>query len=170
MKDQKTTKKRSSRDYLIPIVLGLTVLFAAFIVYKIASPIMEKNRYQKYINEFLHTVNESKETDEVFLDYEGETYILPDDYVSWLYYMLSNRTLGYSTDADPEPVITVRFPNSSVLIFSETEILVGPRTGKQGLFVRFINEDGKPYQFYTDMYYLRSIEDPIREFVEAEKE
>lgn len=168
MTEKANKSKKTTKDYILPLVIIILVLVLGFCTYFVASPIIEKSRYNKYLDELLSTINDSKGTDEVFLDYEGETYILPDDYVSWLYYMLSNRTLGYSTDVDPEPVITVRFPNSSVLIFSETEILIGPRTGKQGLFVRFINEDGKPYQFYTDMYYLRSIEETIMEFVEAE--
>lgn len=162
---KKPKKSRTSRDFLLPIIIIFVLLLTGIIVYKIASPIVEKTRYQTYLNDLLLTVNDSKGTDEVVFEYDGKTYPLSDDYVGYIYYMLNNISMGLSTNDNPEPVITVRFPDSSELAFSETEILAGSRKGRMGLFASFTNNKGKTYKYYTDLYYLRSFEDIFKEAV-----
>ncbi len=155
--------KKTRKDYMIPlVVIGALVLMVA-IALPIARPIAQKTRFEKFQVDLTESINYSKENGNIIIEKDGRVYSMAPDNASWLYYMLGNIGMGTPVKEGEEPECEIRmtFPDGAEMKLGETEVQNGPRKGRMGIFVYFLNASGEEYRYYSDVTTLKKFREVL---------
>ena len=156
-------RKKQKRDIMIPAVILIAIALAAALIIPIARPIVQKTRFEQYQVDLTKSINYAKDNGNIIISKDGRVYALDDDTAGWMYYMLANIGMGTPAKAseDPEFEIEMEFPDGAVMKLGEAEVKRGPRKGRMGIYVYFMNSDGKEYRYSSDVTTLKKFRETL---------
>lgn len=159
----KQKKRSKKRDLMIPLVIIAAVVLIVAIALPIARPIFQKTRFEKFQMDLTESINYSKDNGNIIIEKDGRMYSLHPDTASWLYYMLANIGMGtpVSESDEPECEIRLTFPDGAEMRLGEKEIERGPRKGRMGIFVYFMNASGEEYRYCSDVTTLNKFREAL---------
>ncbi len=145
--------ERKRRKDIGLIVILLVVLLSGAIFYKfLVSPIMEKTKYDRFVNEFTESINHSKTNGGITVSMTEGEYTLEAYSGSYVYDTVISCGMGVPYDKDMEgDLVTLSFPNGAKLVFGEGDVEQGIRKGKKGLVIHFVDVESREYQYIYDV-------------------
>ena len=145
-------RRKKSRDRGLIIIL-IVIAICSFFLYKVLiEPVVEKTKYDYFINEFTDAINDSKLNGGIQVDFEDGTFTMDEYSTSYIYENVISFGLGVPWEKGLEgEVVTLTFPNGAKLKYAEGDIEQGVRKGRKGLVMYFKDTKGKEYCYIYDM-------------------
>lgn len=146
------SNQKKSKDVVMPLVIGFTLLMLVVIGFFIVSPILEKIETEEYRGHLAESVNSTKGGEPAIVTYQGETMELDEYGASWLYAYLMSIGQGIKATEKPEgDVMEFSFPDDAKLTLGSVKIQKGNRKGRDGLYLYYEDTSGLVHEVYYDM-------------------
>lgn len=160
-------KKGKFRDKTMYIVVFIVLLILGVIMGYIAAPIINKTKYESYINDLTRVINDSRELEEpIIAVMNGNEYILDDYAVSEFYSKINIIGMGMKQGgAVGEETLSIKFYDGTTLEFKSGEVMQGARKGRMMLYIYFTGSNGKKYNYSSDMFNYKSMSDVVEEML-----
>ena len=153
VQEDKSGKRYQNNKSLWVWIGGICVcvLVAGIILGTIVLGVIRNRQYWSYVNDFSNSTAYAYQKGSLQVNDEGDTYILLGDSVYLPYNFLHNLKMGRAWDEVPEGSESICFDygNGSFLQIWDVEVKNAKR-GSRGLYVKFVTDEGKIYQFDVD--------------------
>lgn len=173
MKSNTANKKKINDKTLILVALIAAAILLIILWRVVAKPIINKTRYDGYLNDFTISLNNSiEENKPITVIMDGEEYEV-DEYSRQTYYAyIVDIGMGMPIEGKAgDEVLTLKLPDGTTLDFRDGEITQGVRKGKTGAYIYYTGPRGKQYNYASDTVSLQAMKNVMKDqFVGEEYE
>ncbi len=153
VQDNKSKRKyRNNKSLIVWIAsISVCVFVLGIMLGTIALGVIRNRQYWSYVNDFSNSTSYAYKKGSMKVNDQGDNYILIGDAVYIPYNFLHHLKMGRPWEEVPEGSETIQFDygNGSTLQIWDVEVKNAKR-GTRGLYIKFINSEGKVYQFDVD--------------------
>ena len=145
------TKDNTNKDLLLKVLIAIVVIvFAVAVIYG-AYGLHITRQYQLFVEDYTTSLNHARRNGGLTVHRGGETWRLDNDTGSRIYTDVLDADSWKPQKKEPnEDMIELIFPDGAEMKVCEVEIMEEARIRDQGIFIYYMNKDGKVYMYDTD--------------------